>query len=122
VLTLVILLGTVMYVVEGHVAGFTSIPQSIYWTIVTITTVGYGDITPKTPLGQFIASAIMLAGYAIIAIPTGIVTVEMNRQRKMDTRACDTCQHANPADANFCNACGRPFKPELLDAEDARLT
>jgi len=105
VLTIVVMLGTVMYVIEGPENGFTSIPQSIYWTIVTITTVGYGDITPKTELGKIIASMIMLCGYAIIAVPTGIVTVEMTKQRTTP-KVCALCNRRNPEDAAFCNACG----------------
>ena len=106
VLTLVILLGTLMYVVEGPDNGFNSIPHSIYWTIVTITTVGYGDITPQTGLGKWIASVIMLCGYAIIAVPTGIVTVEMNRQSNANNVICTACKHVNPANSQFCNLCG----------------
>jgi voltage-gated potassium channel len=75
VVTLVIVLGSLMYVVEGAESGFTSIPRSVYWAIVTLTTVGYGDIAPRTPLGQAIAAVIMILGYGIIAVPTGIVTV-----------------------------------------------
>ena len=78
VLTLVVIFGSLMYVIEGEKNGFTSIPRSIYWAIVTLTTVGYGDISPNTPLGQFLASVIMIMGYAIIAVPTGIVTAEMS--------------------------------------------
>ncbi len=81
VLALAVILGSLMYIVEGHTHGFTSIPRSIYWTIVTLTTVGYGDISPQTTLGQTVASAIMMLGYAIIAIPTGIVTVELSKVR-----------------------------------------
>ncbi|MEM9701153.1 MAG: ion transporter [Planctomycetota bacterium] len=80
VLTLVVILGSLMYLVEGEKNGFTSIPRSIYWAIVTLTTVGYGDISPQTSLGQFLAAAIMLMGYAILAVPTGIVTAEMTRR------------------------------------------
>ena len=105
VLTLIVMLGTVMYVVEGPENGFTSIPQSIYWTVVTLTTVGYGDITPQTGLGKVIASLIMLCGYAIIAVPTGIVTVEMNRYHGAP-KLCSKCSHENPERARFCNACG----------------
>lgn len=82
VASLVIILGTSMYVIEGSENQFDSVPKSIYWTIVTITTVGYGDIVPQTPLGQFVASILMLMGYAIIAVPTGIVSVELNRTQK----------------------------------------
>lgn len=110
VLTIVILLGTFMYVVEGPGNGFTSIPQSIYWTIVTITTVGYGDITPQTSLGKWVASLIMLCGYAIIAVPTGIVTVEMSRLSNREGIACSNCRHLNPPDAQFCNLCGTRLK------------
>ena len=110
VLTVVILLGTLMYVVEGPANGFTSIPQSIYWTIVTITTVGYGDITPQTDLGKWIASIIMLVGFAIIAIPTGIVTVEMSRSNRQNTKTCPVCSNNNPESANYCNNCGHIFR------------
>jgi voltage-gated potassium channel len=103
------MLGTIMYVVEGHANGFTSIPQSIYWTIVTITTVGYGDITPQTSLGKMIASIIMLCGYAIIAVPTGIVTVELTKQHHPVTN-CTNCQQKNPDGSNFCNNCGTNLK------------
>jgi voltage-gated potassium channel len=106
VLTVVVLLGTLMYVVEGPKNGFGSIPQSIYWTIVTITTVGYGDITPQTDLGKWIASIIMLVGFAIIAIPTGIVTAEMSKTNQQPKHTCPRCQHLNPEFANFCNNCG----------------
>jgi voltage-gated potassium channel len=108
VLALVTVFGAVMYVVETPEAGFTSIPRSIYWAIVTLTTVGYGDIAPKTDLGQAIASAIMILGYAIIAIPTGIVSVEVARRSKgSDDRACDRCGHVeHRSDARFCHQCG----------------
>lgn len=108
VLALVTVFGTIMYIVEPKEAGFTSIPRSIYWAIVTLTTVGYGDIAPVTPLGQVIASGIMLLGYAIIAIPTGIVTVEMARQsRNTATRECTHCgMNEHLSDANFCRICG----------------
>lgn len=106
VLTIVIMLGTLMYVVEGPERNYISIPESIYWAIVTITTVGYGDITPSTTIGKIIASIIMLLGYAIIAIPTGIVTVEM-AQRRTTSRVCTRCQKANTPDANYCNQCGQ---------------
>lgn len=110
VLTLVIVLGTLMYVVEGGQGGFSSIPQSIYWTIVTITTVGYGDITPQTGLGKWIASLIMLCGYAIIAVPTGIVTVELSKRgTSQPGKPCTHCNQANPHEARFCMHCGQPF-------------
>lgn len=110
VLTLVIILGSVMYLVEGPENGFGSIPDSLYWAIVTITTVGYGDIAPVTPLGKFIASLIMLLGYGIIAVPTGIVTTEMvmkARQREQHTETCPSCgREGHDADATFCKWCG----------------
>lgn len=83
VVTLVVMLGSVMYVVEGPDAGFTSIPRSVYWAIVTLTTVGYGDITPQSPLGQAIASLVMLLGYSIIAVPTGIMSVELHEAARL---------------------------------------
>lgn len=111
VISLVIILGTVMYMVEGGENGFTSIPRSIYWAIVTITTVGYGDIAPQTILGQFIASVLMLTGYAIIAVPTGIVTSEITaantRQRVKEERICSSCGlGAHESDAHYCKNCG----------------
>lgn len=112
VLTIVIILGTMMYVIEGPSNGFNSIPQSIYWTIVTITTVGYGDITPQTDLGKWIASLIMLCGFAIIAIPTGIVTAEISKGGSGKKRTCPSCDHPNPELANYCNNCGFAFKKE----------
>ena len=105
VLAIVVLLGTIMYVVEGGENGFTSIPQSIYWAIITITTVGYGDIVPHTVLGKFISSFIMIIGYAIIAVPTGIVTVEMARSEETKKK-CPECGESNPTQSNFCAQCG----------------
>lgn len=105
VLFLVTILGTVMYVVEGGQAGFVSIPQSIYWAIVTVTTVGYGDLVPHTVLGKFISSFAMMLGYAIIAVPTGIVTVEMSRSSPR-FKSCLNCKQANDRDANYCKNCG----------------
>jgi voltage-gated potassium channel len=110
VLTVVTILGSVIYLVEGPEHGFTSIPQSIYWAIVTITTVGYGDVAPATPLGKFIASFIMLLGYGIIAVPTGIVTTEMAlavKTKRQDNRACPSCgREGHEHDAQFCKFCG----------------
>lgn len=114
VLTIVLIMGTLMFIIEGPEAGFTSIPVSMYWGIVTLTTVGFGDITPQTPLGQFIASLIMLLGYAIIAVPTGIVTSEMSRRsqpKKVEnTRTCTFCgkEGIDPED-NYCKNCGEKF-------------
>lgn len=112
VLILCIILGTVMYLVEsGENSGFTSIPRSVYWAIVTLTTVGYGDIAPATALGQFIASLIMVMGYGIIAIPTGIVSAEMTKKEKdsipNNTKVCSNCNEDNHSDnALFCHKCG----------------
>jgi voltage-gated potassium channel len=109
VLSLVIILGSVMYLVEGKKNGFTSIPDSIYWAIVTLTTVGYGDISPVTPLGKFIASFMMFIGYGIIAVPTGIITTEMAiaSRTKEGHEVCPGCgKEGHDNDANFCKLCG----------------
>ncbi len=110
VLTLVIIIGALMYLIEGEESGFTSIPVSVYWTIVTLTTVGYGDIAPRTGLGQFLASVVMILGYSIIAIPTGIVTVEWAQtraERPAATRVCPGCGLGeHDANANYCKSCG----------------
>ncbi|HIP36951.1 MAG TPA: ion transporter [Crocinitomix sp.] len=110
ILTMVTILGTVMYLVESEDSGFTSIPRSIYWAIVTLTTVGYGDIAPVTSLGQFIASIVMILGYAIIAVPTGIVTNELiknEKQSKVSTQTCLSCsKEGHDYDAKFCKYCG----------------
>ena len=108
VLAIVTIVGTTMYVIEGEEHGFTSIPTSIYWAIVTLTTVGYGDLSPKTALGKTLASIVMILGYAIIAVPTGIVTAELTRkQKQLSTQVCPEC-HAqdHDADAAFCKYCG----------------
>ena len=109
VLALVIILGSVMYLVERGQNGFSSIPDSIYWAIVTITTVGYGDISPVTPLGKFVASIIMLMGYGIIAVPTGIITTEMAqalRAKKEGHESCPSCgREGHDHDARFCKYC-----------------
>tara|TARA_R110000868_G_scaffold121414_2_gene322122 strand:+ start:3615 stop:4442 length:828 start_codon:yes stop_codon:yes gene_type:complete len=114
VLIITIIIGSIMYVVEGKQSGFTSIPAGIYWTIVTLTTVGYGDISPVTPLGQFIASFVMILGYGIIAVPTGIVTAEIAKNVQKPTvntkMPCKTCDNKdNPDKANFCHHCGQPL-------------
>lgn len=111
VLILSIIMGTIMYLVESDEAGFTSIPRSIYWAIVTLTTVGYGDIAPQTSLGQLIATMVMILGYGIIAVPTGIVTAEFTRQGKdkvhVNTTACTTCSAEDHRDnAGHCYNCG----------------
>jgi voltage-gated potassium channel len=104
-----VVLGASMYVLEGEPHGFTSIPQSIYWAIVTLTTVGYGDIVPHTNLGQLIASLVMILGYAIIAVPTGIVTVELTNSMgsTVSTQACPSCGiDGHGVDAKYCRLCG----------------
>lgn len=111
VLTLVVILGSLMYLIEGREHGFTSIPRSIYWAIVTLTTVGYGDIHPHTELGQALASVVMILGYSIIAVPTGIVTAEMTReaakQKSISTQACPQCSaEGHDPDAKHCKFCG----------------
>jgi voltage-gated potassium channel len=110
VLTLVIIFGSLMYLIEGAENGFTSIPQSVYWAIVTLTTVGYGDISPQTGIGQALAALIMIIGYSIIAVPTGIITVEISRaaQRKNIHDVCPSCGGANhDNDAAYCKYCGK---------------
>lgn len=108
VASFVVFLGTLMYVIEGGGKGFTSIPQSIYWAIVTVTTVGYGDMIPYTVLGKFISSIAMILGYVIIAVPTGIITVEMSKSI-MKTKKCNHCNYNNDLSARFCNHCGKPL-------------
>ena len=116
VLTLVVVFGSLMYLVEGAENGFTSIPRSIYWAIVTMTTVGYGDISPGTALGQTLASMIMILGYGIIAVPTGIVTTELGRASHCDlvsTQVCPSClSEGHDPDAVFCKYCGERMNEE----------
>ena len=109
VLTLVVIIGSLMYVIEGEEHGFTSIPQSVYWAIVTLTTVGYGDMSPGTGLGQFLASIVMILGYSIIAVPTGIMTVEISQAYKAQRvgRVCTDCgKEGHDTDAQHCKFCG----------------
>jgi voltage-gated potassium channel len=110
VLLLVTIIGSSMYIIESPEAGFTSIPRSIYWAIVTLTTVGYGDIAPQTTLGQAFASIVMLLGYAIIAVPTGIITADIamnNKKVNSNTQVCSRCNAGNHADdAVYCKYCG----------------
>lgn len=109
VATLVVIIGSVMYIIEGNENGFTSIPRGIYWAIVTLTTVGYGDISPKTVIGQALASIVMIFGYGIIAVPTGIVTIEMSElsKGKISTQVCSACSaEGHDSDAKFCKYCG----------------
>jgi voltage-gated potassium channel len=110
VVILCIIFGTLMYLIESESSGFTSIPRSIYWCIVTLTTVGYGDIAPQTSLGQFLASIIMILGYGIIAVPTGIVTAEMSKKSSVDTntQACPYCMHTEHKENSiYCHQCGK---------------
>ena len=108
VLILVLILGSAMYLIEGGNAGFTSIPESVYWAVVTVTTVGYGDIAPITPLGKTLAAAAMIMGYSIIAVPTGIVTAEiMAATREAPTRVCPDCLAVgHEGGASYCKTCG----------------
>ena len=111
VFTVVVIMGTLMYMIEGAENGFTSIPRSVYWAVVTLTTVGYGDIAPQTTLGQALATFIMIMGYGIIAVPTGIVSAEMagqkNASAKISTQACPHCSaEGHDIDAQFCKKCG----------------
>ncbi|MDX5321579.1 MAG: ion transporter [Bacteroidota bacterium] len=108
VVSLATIIGTLMYLIEGEASGFKDIPTSIYWAIVTLTTVGYGDISPATGVGQFLSSVVMLLGYAIIAVPTGIVTAGVLKEKhRMNTQVCSKClldQHDD--DAHYCKRCG----------------
>jgi voltage-gated potassium channel len=110
VLTMVVIFGSLMYLIEEPEHGFTSIPRSIYWAIVTLTTVGYGDISPQTELGQAISAVIMIIGYGIIAVPTGIVTAELAqsyKKKSVSTQACPQCSaEGHDPDAKFCKYCG----------------
>ena len=108
IVTVVLIVGTLMYVIEGEEHGFTSIPTSMYWAIVTMTTVGYGDIAPRTPLGQFVASMLMILGYGVIAVPTGIVSVELaHAARPVSRQACPACgAEGHDVDAAHCKYCG----------------
>lgn len=118
VLICAIIIGSVMYIIEGKESGFTSIPVGIYWTIVTLTTVGYGDISPQTPLGQIFASLVMILGYGIIAVPTGIITAEFARRNlnvdppqntaKIICSSCDT--NIYNKEASFCHHCGKKLQ------------
>jgi len=116
--TLVIVFGTLMYVIEGPEHGFTSIPTGIYWAIVTLTTVGFGDIVPKTPLGQILSSLVMITGYSIIAVPTGIFTAELanamrGEQLQHDCPVCAKKTHEHGA--AFCSRCGNQLFPRVSE-------
>lgn len=122
VMMIVLVMGTLMYVVEGPANGFTSIPTSVYWAITTMTTVGFGDITPKTDLGRLIASCMMLLGWGTLAVPTGIVTAEMTYARKVPTttRTCQEClTEGHMPDANFCRQCGARLPVYAHDGPNA---
>lgn len=115
VLTLVLILGSFMYLIEGPENGFTSIPKSVYWAIVTLTTVGYGDISPQTPLGQLLSVTVMITGYGIIAVPTGIVTAEIafasrDRRKEVKCPKCGVKEHQESA--KYCRECGAPLEGE----------
>ena len=113
VLACVLIIGALMYLIEGEANGFTSIPVSIYWAIVTMTTVGYGDIAPKTLLGQIVASLLMIVGYGVIAVPTGIVTVELSQAVRQlgDLRTCPDCgTEGHDRDAKYCKYCGTKLR------------
>ncbi len=115
VVSIVVVVGALMYLVEGPESGFTSIPRGMYWSIVTLTTVGYGDIAPRTPAGQILAALVMIMGYGIIAVPTGIVTVELGRHAGASSPGlrCAACGHReSDARSSYCRYCGRPLSPE----------
>ena len=109
VINIVIILGSIMYLIEGEKSGYTSIPKSIYWAIVTLTTVGYGDIAPETSFGQAVSALIMLIGYSLLAVPTGIITSELSiaKKSKRETISCDVCEKDDlDINSRFCSKCG----------------
>ena len=106
---MVVVFGSFMYLIEGGENGFTSIPKSIYWAVITLTTVGYGDLTPQTAFGQGLATFVMIMGYGIIAVPTGIVTMELTEasRRRANTRTCPHCSaEGHSREATYCWRCG----------------
>ena len=117
VLTIVVVFGALMYTVESKEAGFTSIPTSIYWAIVTVTTVGYGDIAPQTILGQMIAATLMITGYGIIAVPTGIYSAELYKTYNADKIRNDACPDCGKTghdfDTDYCKYCGHQLDVEI---------
>ncbi|MCZ8292679.1 MAG: ion transporter [Hylemonella sp.] len=124
VLMIVVVMGTLMYVVEGPANGFTSIPTAVYWAITTMTTVGFGDITPKTDLGRFIASFMMLLGWGTLAVPTGIVTAEMTARRlgsQPVSRTCPEClKEGHAPEAHYCLHCGTALPQLVRDGEGVK--
>jgi len=109
-LFVITIVGAMMYIVEGEEYGFSSIPESMYWAVITVTTVGYGDITPHTSIGKFIASFLMIMAYGIIAVPTGIFSYELAKvsSKKIETRKCVSCLYeGNPIEAAYCSKCGK---------------
>ncbi len=122
VLALVVIFGSIMYLIEGEEHGFTSIPRSIYWAVITLTTVGYGDLTPHTPMGQAVATMVMIMGYGIIAVPTGIVTLELTEahRRAANTRTCPACAvEGHLREATYCWRCGGHLYPGAGGEEKA---
>lgn len=124
VVMLAIIFGSLIYLIEPREAGFTSIPRAIYWAIVTLTTVGYGDITPLTPLGQFLSSVVMIMGYAILAVPTGVFSAEMMRsirEQRYSDEACPGCGlEGHLRDARYCRRCGAWLDEETEDPRKKR--
>ena len=121
VLALVVIFGSFMYLIEGEANGFTSIPRSIYWAVITLTTVGYGDLTPITPLGQAVATLVMIMGYGIIAVPTGIVTLELSEahKRAANTRTCPACAvEGHVREATYCWRCGAHLYEQVEKRRD----
>lgn len=111
VVTLVTIVGTMMFYIEGRENGFTSIPKAIYWAIVTMTTVGYGDITPSTSLGQAMSAILMIVGYGVIAVPTGIISTEMAKIERLEEEGCAVCKDPNSRPVtNYCHNCGKRLK------------
>ncbi|MFK7916376.1 MAG: potassium channel family protein, partial [Pseudomonadales bacterium] len=120
VIAMVVVFGSLMYLVEGPGNGFSSIPRSVYWAVTTLSTVGYGDITPQTPLGQALATVVMIMGYGIIAVPTGIITLEMNEahRRRANTRTCAECSaEGHSREATYCWRCGEHLYRKSRDPE-----
>ena len=124
VVLMTIIIGSIMYLIEGGTnTSFSSIPRSVYWAIVTMTTVGYGDITPITPIGQFIAAFVMIMGYAVIAVPTGIVSADLvksnNKEVQLNTQSCGVCgTDDHKDDAHYCRICGYNLDPDEVEEEE----